>query len=228
VDRSNLVKRLGYTQVIAAQSLPLQLVERHVSLLSAWKIPPPKSLALEIAADPVLADEAARLLPAGLTLCHLSTSQVRKEWPLARWREFYQLARAAGWPLAFSSGTSERERALLTDLKKMEPDIFTLPAITNLNLFLAVLRHARALVVGDTGPLHFAAGLGIPVIGLFGADVSLAQVAGIYDERNIIKSTEFLPPGTPLSTNTDDPESALGCIPAERVFQALTAVAGHR
>jgi heptosyltransferase-1 len=31
-----------------------------------------------------------------------------------------------------------------------------------------VLRRADLLVAGDTGPLHLAAGLGVPCVGLFG------------------------------------------------------------
>ena len=40
--------------------------------------------------------------------------------------------------------------------------------IPDLPTFLAVLRRARLFIGGDTGPLHFAAGLGVPTIGLFG------------------------------------------------------------
>ena len=33
---------------------------------------------------------------------------------------------------------------------------------------MAVIKRARLFVTGDTGPLHIAAGLGIPTIALFG------------------------------------------------------------
>ena len=38
----------------------------------------------------------------------------------------------------------------------------------DLALFLAVLKRARVLVTGDTGPAHLAAALGVPVLSLFG------------------------------------------------------------
>jgi ADP-heptose:LPS heptosyltransferase len=43
-----------------------------------------------------------------------------------------------------------------------------LQPIPDLALYLAVLKRAAGFVSGDTGPLHFAAGLGVPTISLFG------------------------------------------------------------
>jgi ADP-heptose:LPS heptosyltransferase len=192
-------------------------VQRHVRLLSAWQIPPPKSLRLEIAADPALADAAVQLLPTGRVVCHLGTSQPCKEWPLDRWREFHQLARAAGFSPAYSSGPSPRERALPEALKKMEPDIFVVPPVTSLPLFLAVLQRARVVVAGDTGPLHFAAGLGVPVVGLFGTADSLLKAAPIYAANQVVKSGETPP------ADADPDRSRLADIRPEQVLAALRA-----
>jgi len=129
VDRVGLIQKLCYTQRVSARSLPPPYVAGNLQLLAAWQVPPPASLALEIAADPAQSAAAARLLPAGRVVCHLGTSQPRKEWPLKRWQEFYHLARTAGFSLAFSSGPGQREQALLTAFKQMEPDIFALPSV---------------------------------------------------------------------------------------------------
>ncbi|MGA2246017.1 MAG: glycosyltransferase family 9 protein [Verrucomicrobiota bacterium] len=225
VDKTGLLHKICYSLRIHTATLPPAWVQRHLQLLSAWQIPASQSTHLEIAADPALAEEAAQLLPDGMIVCHLGTSQPRKEWPLARWQEFYRLARAAGFPLAFSSGTSGRERALLLELKKMEPEIFVLPPLASLKLFLAVLRRARAVVAGDTGPLHFAAGLGVPVVGLFGAEDSLLRAAPIYKDSQIVKS-EDSPLGGPLNgTQVDLDRSCLEGVSAGRVLAALTKAA---
>jgi lipopolysaccharide heptosyltransferase I len=39
---------------------------------------------------------------------------------------------------------------------------------TNLSELVAVVRKARLMVSGDTGPLHLASALGVPVVGLYG------------------------------------------------------------
>jgi len=48
------------------------------------------------------------------------------------------------------------------------------------------LCRAQAVISGDTGPLHFAAGLGVPVIGLFATGDSLCRAAPIYRPEQIV------------------------------------------
>jgi len=122
----------------------------------------------EDAEDPALANVAQQVLPRPAILCHLATSQPKKEWPLAHWAELYRRATAAGLEVVFSTGITPREQALLEDLRKLLPGVPALPRLPDLPNFLAVLKRARLFVSGDTGPLHFAAGLGVPTIGLFG------------------------------------------------------------
>lgn len=229
VDEASLVQKFCYSKAVSTATLPPSYVQSNLQLLADWQVPPPSSLALEVATDPTQAEAAARLLPPGTVICHLSTSQPRKEWPLTRWQEFYRLARAAGFSLAFSSGPGPREKSLLTQLKQMEPEIFALPVIPSLKLFLAVIQRARAVVACDTGPLHFAAGLGLPVVGLFGADDSLWRAAPNYPAHQVIKSTEYAPAGAaPVASDPSDPESRLADIPAGRVLETLIAITSVR
>jgi ADP-heptose:LPS heptosyltransferase len=162
-------RKFFYTdRVVPQKPLPHE-TSRLVQLLSGWQVPPPSSLEAEIHADAALADVAQKLLPGeDVVLCHVASSQSKKEWPLVHWAEFYQLATAAGFQLAFTTARGERETALMAELKKLLPDAPILPLIPELPLFLAVLARAKAFVSGDTGPLHFAAGLGVPTISLFG------------------------------------------------------------
>lgn len=225
VDKKRLLQKFGYTQTVPTATLPPSWVQHHLGLLAAWQVPTPRSLHLEIAADPALAAEAARLLPADRVLCHLGTSQPRKEWPPARWQEFYRLARAAGYHLVFSSGTNAREQALLTELKKLEPEAPMLPKTASLKLFLAVLKHAKAVVAGDTGPLHFAAGLRVPIVGLFATGDSLLKAAPVYPSPNVVRGGECFCDAKQLHSAT----CADGCpciagIRAEEVLARLKAV----
>ena len=162
-------RQFFYNQrVMPAENLPHESA-RLAQLLSGWQIPPPGSLASEIRADAALADAAKKILPdERAVICHVASSQPKKEWPLAHWTRFCQLATAAGRRVVFTTARGERETALMAELKKLLPDAMILPQIPELPLFLAVLARAGVFISGDTGPLHFAAGLGVPTISLYG------------------------------------------------------------
>src|SRR5262249_14793187 len=115
-----------------------------------------------------LAAVAARLLPERTILCHISAGQPKKQWSVQNWATLHRMATAAGLQLAFTTGRGERDRALGAELEQIATGALILPPAPDLALFLAVLRRARGFISGDTGPLHFAAGLGVPTIALFG------------------------------------------------------------
>ena len=168
-------RRFCYNQRVTPEAKAQHESARLAHLLSAWNIEP-ASLEAEIHSDPALAPAAESLLPPGTILCHVASSQSKKEWPLRHWTEFYRLAAAAGLRVAFTTAVGAREQQLMAELKKILPDAPVLPAIPGLPLFLAVLDRAEVFISGDTGPLHFAAGLGVPTISLFGP-TSAAQWA---------------------------------------------------
>ncbi len=98
----------------------------------------------------------------------MATSQSKREWPVQHWAELHRLAARAGWTVVFTTAPGVREQSLMVQLSKVAPDAVILPPIAGLPLFLAVLKRAAAFVSGDTGPMHFAAGLGVPTISLYG------------------------------------------------------------
>jgi heptosyltransferase III len=101
-------------------------------------------------------------------LCHVASSQPKKEWPLEHWVKLHRLAKNIGWNIAFTMAQGEREQALMVELRKLAPDAVILPFVAELPLLLAVWERAAVFISGDTGPLHFAAGLGVPTVSLFG------------------------------------------------------------
>ncbi|MGA2240714.1 MAG: glycosyltransferase family 9 protein [Verrucomicrobiota bacterium] len=165
-----LGRRFCYNQRVVLEDEPKpgeHESARLANLLSAWDITP-RSLEPEIQSDPALAAAAAKLLPERAVLCHIASSQPKKEWPLRHWAAFYEMAVAAGQRPVFTTATGAREQSLMDELKKLAPSAPILPPVTELALFLALLKRAVVFISGDTGPLHFAAGLGVPTISLFG------------------------------------------------------------
>jgi heptosyltransferase-3 len=160
-------RQLCYNQRVAPENKVQHESARRAHLLSAWNIKP-SSLAAEIRADPALAAKANELLPPGKILCHIASSQPKKEWPLTHWAALHPMANAAGIELVFTTGVGAREESLLAGFKKLAPAAPVLEPVPNLALYLAVLARAKGFVSGDTGPLHFAAGLSVPTLALFG------------------------------------------------------------
>ena len=162
-------RRFCYTRRVLPGTKPVHESAHLVHLLSGWDIPAPRSLESEIRADPALADAAGKILPGKNTvICHVASSQPKKEWPLQNWAALHRMAADAGWNLVFTTARGDREQLLMAELSKLAPEAVILPLISDLPLFLAVLQRASAFISGDTGPLHFAAGLGVPTITLFG------------------------------------------------------------
>ncbi len=163
-----LGRRFCYHQRVVREKKPEHESARMMHLLSAWDIAP-GSLETEIHTDPARDDDARKILPERISICHLAASQPKKEWPLTHWAALHRLAAAAGLKLIFATGTGVREGSLLNDFKRLVPDAPVLQPIPDLALYLAVLKRAEVFVSGNTGPLHFAAGLGVPTLALFGA-----------------------------------------------------------
>lgn len=131
-------------------------------------VPFPEDMTLEIAADPRLADAARAALGDAQVLCYVTASQPKREWPVEHWLAFAKRAAALGRAIAFTGGSSQREKELLRALADRNPGVAILPAPEPLELLLAVLAQAKLVVTGDTGPMHFAAALGVPTLSLFG------------------------------------------------------------
>ncbi len=214
-------RRFCYTQCVARdQKIPHQSAQM-VQLLSGWEIPAPRSLEPEIRSDPALAGAAKEILPGeDCIICHVASSQPKKEWPLAHWAKLHRLATDAGRRVVFTTARGEREQSLMAELKKLAPDAVILPLIPELPLFLAVLQRAAGFISGDTGPLHFAAGLGVPTISLFGPS-SPAYWAPIGERHQSLSGAVCSCDGN--SAVCTAPSHCLAAISPEQVWQCLNS-----
>jgi ADP-heptose:LPS heptosyltransferase len=179
-------------------------------------------LEAEIRADPALADAAKQILPdERAIICHVASSQPKKEWPLGHWAKLHRLATAGGRKMAFTTARGEREQSLMIELKKQAPDATILPLINELPLFLAVLKRAAVFVSGDTGPLHFAAGLGVPTISLFGPSAA-ERWAPIGPRHQALAGTKCVcDVHLPVCTNISH---CLAAITPEQVLDSLSKI----
>ncbi len=94
---------------------------------------------------------------AGRVVLIPAAGRPEKQWPADRFRE---LARRLGGKALAVWGPGERPLAEAIGAELAPP--------TSLRELARLLRDAALVVGGDTGPLHLAAALGTPVVGLYG------------------------------------------------------------
>ncbi len=163
-------------------------VERNLAIVSAvlgrtldWVDP-------GLPATPDAADRAIRLLgeaglpERGYVLLHPGTSAFGsfKRWPAARFADLADRLRTEGHAVAVSASAAERALAarIVERTRGRDVPIVITPDLATLG---EVIRRASLFVAADTGPLHFAALAGTPLIGLFGPKD--AAVYGPYGRR---------------------------------------------
>ena len=131
-------------------------------------------IALHIGAnvdDPTLCDPLPGYAPAArilIALCPGGEHGEAQRWPIERWAAAAKLV-AAQAPVHFAIFGTAAEAPLGAQLTSLIGTNCTdLTGKTTLAQLASSLRKCRAVVAHDSGPAHFAAMLGVPVITIFG------------------------------------------------------------
>ncbi len=169
---------LLYTAVVQATA-PMHRVERDLETVRALGIEP-KAGPLVLHTSQQDEEEAANLLEevgvvgasAGATrplvLMHPGARYWFKVWPAERFAELADLL-ADTYGCRVLVGGAENDKAVAETIRARARSAPTvLAGRTTLLQFAALLKRCVLFVGNDNGPLHMAAALGVPVIGLFG------------------------------------------------------------
>jgi heptosyltransferase-2 len=90
-----------------------------------------------------------------------------KRWPAERFAECADaLAAARGWQVVVVGGRGDREACDRTTAL-LGPPARNLCGRTSIGELAAVLARARLVLANDSGPMHLAAAVGSPVVGIF-------------------------------------------------------------
>ncbi|HVA72817.1 MAG TPA: glycosyltransferase family 9 protein [Candidatus Limnocylindrales bacterium] len=140
-----------------------------------------------------------------------------KCWPAERYGALCRaLTERYGWRAVISFGPGERGLAETVQREAGSPqplvELFTLAQL------MALLRRAKLLVAGDTGPLHLASALGTPVVGLYGPTDPARN--GPFSHRDIVVRN-----ASPEETTYRREKAPAASMLSITVEQALDAVA---
>jgi len=165
----------------------VHVVEQYLSLLEplgllagAPEFHLPVRPAAERAMDDFLAEHGLKPRDR-LVALNPGAGRSEKRWPVAHFRELAErLGAEAGARLLLLWGPDEvhMAREIATGLSSRA----VLAPPTDLDELTALLRRCSVMVAGDTGPLHLAAAVGTPCLGLFGP--TRAERNGPYGPRN--------------------------------------------
>jgi len=148
------------------------VIEQYLSLLPTLGVDERRlrfDLPAAPAAETAMEDWLSRadLKPHGrLVILNPGAGRAAKQWPTAHFAEVARrLGQDAGAQVLVTWGPGEEATARA--IVDGTPAAVLAPA-TDLDALLALLRRASVVVAADTGPLHMAAALGTPCVGLYG------------------------------------------------------------
>jgi len=158
------VSRFFYTDVVTPKRI--HIIDQQMELLRPLGIDP--DWYIEV---PLTAREGARRSMAqglaGLTdyiIVIPGGNGPTKCWASERYGELAARLMSDGFPVVVTWGPDED--ALIKKVKEKAAEIHEIP--TSLEELVALCEGARLIVGGDTGPMHFAAAVGTPIVAIYG------------------------------------------------------------
>ncbi|HXE74955.1 MAG TPA: lipopolysaccharide heptosyltransferase I [Candidatus Xenobia bacterium] len=142
-----------------------------------------------------------------------------KRWPLERYAQLHNaLARERGWRSFLNTGPGEEAlvEEFMREARVVKPAHFPL----TLRQLVALVKRARLLVSGDSGPLHIAAAVGTPLVALFGPTDPLRN--GPYGGRSVV--IHHCEQAVISYKHEDTPSAAMLAITVEEVLAAIRRV----
>lgn len=135
-----------------------------------------------------------------------------KLWPAQRYGEFARALSLDGFCPLVNFGPGEEELALRVQATS---NGVAQPISCSISELIALTRRARLFIGGDTGPLHLAAALQVPVVAIFGPTDPARN--GPYGAKSVVLRN----PGSKTSlSHTSAPDPGLLAISSEEVVSA--------
>jgi lipopolysaccharide heptosyltransferase I len=209
-----------YTQTTDVRGA--HMVEQTLSLASAvagreliYAQPPfPLDADIETWAETFLAPFEGKLL----AILNPGAGWGAKRWPPESFGSVAGALARRGMAVLVNHGPGEEA---LAEIVRDTSGGVALPLKCSVGELIAVMQRASLVIGGDTGPMHLAAALRIPVVALFGP--TQPERNGPYATRSVVLRS---PQSADRSTHTEGPDLGLLSISPEVVIEAAEQLLG--
>ncbi|HXV65080.1 MAG TPA: lipopolysaccharide heptosyltransferase I [Vicinamibacteria bacterium] len=159
-----------YTERVHPNGNRAHAIDRHLYLLTALGIESDRrSFPIAVSEE---VESVGRATLSGLGLTDFVVVNPGGSWTTKRWspEKFGALAAAIyrEWKLPTLITWGPGEQGLAREVAEASASAAQVAPATSLREMMPLVRKARLLVSGDTGPMHVASALGVPVVGIFG------------------------------------------------------------
>ena len=205
---------LWYTRRVIASGT--HVIEQNLSLAAAVAEKQMKAPRVEFPRHAEAEERMAKRLTehgiADFAILNPGAGWGAKRWPAERYGQVARAIAATGVRSVLNYGPGEESLAQQAEAASEGAAVAMESSITEL---IALTRRARLFVGGDTGPMHLAAALNAPVVGIFGPTDPARN--GPYGTRSIVLRN----PASPTShSRRADPDEGMLEISTEAVMTA--------
>jgi len=187
--------------------------------------PPPPILAASAGAPPPVSGRYAVLVPG-------ASNGAAKRWPAPLWTKLAaRIARELDLTIVLSGSASERHLAEVVAAPLTPPPVIVAGG-TSVEDLPSLLAGAEVVVAGDTGPLHVAAAVGTPVVGIYGP-TDPRNTGPLGQSARMVRLGIGCSPCYDLASPADCklPDRSVACmwgLSADRVFESVAAAVAGR
>jgi heptosyltransferase-1 len=210
-----------YTRQI--DPLGAHVVDQALSIVSAIAGRELRYVAPSFPFDPAAEDWADRfhgtLGSRPLAILNPGAGWGAKCWPAESFGVVARALAERGMTVVVNHGPGEE--ALAQEVRQASTDV-AFPLKCSITELIALARRASLLVGGDTGPMHLAAALRVPVIALFGP--TRPDRNGPYGTQSVVLRN---PESVDNTTHTDRPDEGLASIEPQAVIAAADQLRGE-
>lgn len=228
-------RRFYYTKTVSVEHAGTHLMEQKMRIVEAVTGPLPVPEPEIFLRDGERAEAERRIREiagdSGRPFAGLfpGAGWMHKQWPADRFASLGDRLAEAGWRVVVFGGTRDvgacREVA-----EGMKSGPVLLSGIQKLRETIALIDRMGLFVSNDTGPMHIAAGLGVPTVGIFGPSDPV-----LYGPRG--RRVRIVASGFPCSPCPQDestchfhgkrPRECMEAIPVGAVYDAAAGVAAE-